>query len=342
MTRRRTPACPRTDVRLGPAQRLDVVVDRDREHLGLARDVAADHQHHAELAHRVGEAEDRPGQEAGPRQRHRHGQERVPRRGAQRRRDLERPVAERLEGVADRLHHEGHRIDHRPDHQALESEGERAAAAEAARSSRPGRSARARSAGRSRARSAAGRAAAPPRRHGLLPPRRRPRQPPRDRRAHDQEDDGGYGGELDGQENRLPQFDSFEHRAGQLDSPVPQDVAMIVTASAASPSAPVRAAHGTGGRPQACRTPGLSPLRLRRARGVEAGRQRQNRDLVRAGVRSPVEQLRHHHELRPVGRPADRDVRGTGQVGPTAARLERQRRCGLARTVDVDLVGRRP
>ena len=58
------------DVRLGPAQRLDVVVDRDRQDLGLARDVAADHQHDAELADRVGEAEHGAGQEARPRQRH--------------------------------------------------------------------------------------------------------------------------------------------------------------------------------------------------------------------------------------------------------------------------------
>ena len=57
----------------------------------------------------------RSGSPAG--QRHRDRPERVRRRGAQRRRDLERPVAERLEGIADRLHHERHRIDDRPDHQ---------------------------------------------------------------------------------------------------------------------------------------------------------------------------------------------------------------------------------
>ena len=50
---------------------LDIVEDRDREDLGLARDVAADHQHHAELADRVSKAEHRasqepPGGQAGP------------------------------------------------------------------------------------------------------------------------------------------------------------------------------------------------------------------------------------------------------------------------------------
>ena len=58
-------------VGLGVFQRLDVVVDLHRDDPGLARDVAADHQHHAELADGVGEAEDGGGEEAGPRQRQR-------------------------------------------------------------------------------------------------------------------------------------------------------------------------------------------------------------------------------------------------------------------------------
>ena len=65
-------------------QRLDVVVDLHRDDARLARDVAADHQHHAEFADGVGEAEDGGGEEAGPRQRHGDAEEGVQRAGAQR------------------------------------------------------------------------------------------------------------------------------------------------------------------------------------------------------------------------------------------------------------------
>ena len=48
-----------------PFHQLHMVVDGDREHAGRAGDVAADHQDDPELAHRVGESEHRPGDEAG-------------------------------------------------------------------------------------------------------------------------------------------------------------------------------------------------------------------------------------------------------------------------------------
>ena len=69
--RRRTPACRRPGYGPWPRQRLDIVVDGDRQHLGLAGNVAADHQHHAEFADGMGEAQHRAGEEAGTRQRQR-------------------------------------------------------------------------------------------------------------------------------------------------------------------------------------------------------------------------------------------------------------------------------
>ncbi len=44
---------------------LDVIEYLHRDHAGFLRDVAADHQHHAELADGMGEAEDRGGDETG-------------------------------------------------------------------------------------------------------------------------------------------------------------------------------------------------------------------------------------------------------------------------------------
>jgi hypothetical protein len=41
------------------------VEDLHRDHAGLVGDVAADHQHHAEFAHGMGEAEDAGGDETG-------------------------------------------------------------------------------------------------------------------------------------------------------------------------------------------------------------------------------------------------------------------------------------
>ena len=65
-------------VRGGELHRLDMVVDRHRQHARLARDVAADHQHHAELADGVREAQHRGGHQPGPRQRQRDAEEAVP------------------------------------------------------------------------------------------------------------------------------------------------------------------------------------------------------------------------------------------------------------------------
>ena len=53
-------------VRLGKLQRFDPVVQGNREHLGFARDIAPDHQYHAEFTHSVREAEAGGGQETVP------------------------------------------------------------------------------------------------------------------------------------------------------------------------------------------------------------------------------------------------------------------------------------
>ena len=49
--------------------RFDMIVDGDREHARLAGDVAAQHQHHAELADRVRESKDDRSEKTGSRQR---------------------------------------------------------------------------------------------------------------------------------------------------------------------------------------------------------------------------------------------------------------------------------
>ena len=60
----------------------------------------------------------------GLRQRQRNGEERARQRSAQGRGDLQRPVADRGEGVADRLDDERQRIDDRADQQTGERERE--------------------------------------------------------------------------------------------------------------------------------------------------------------------------------------------------------------------------
>ena len=65
-------------MRLRVFQRFDMVVDLHRHDAGLAGDVAADHQHDAELADGVGEAQDGGRDEAGSRQRQRDGEEARP------------------------------------------------------------------------------------------------------------------------------------------------------------------------------------------------------------------------------------------------------------------------
>ena len=103
-------------------QRFHMVVNLHRDDPGHARNVAADHQHHAELAHRMRKGEDRGGKITRQRQGDSHGKEGVEPGSAQCRRHFQRPVTNRLKGVLQRLHHERQGIKHRGDHQPLKGE----------------------------------------------------------------------------------------------------------------------------------------------------------------------------------------------------------------------------
>lgn len=111
-------ACDRSVV-----ERLHVLEDRDRHDAGLTRNVAANHQHHAELPQRVRETEHDGGDIAACRHRRGHGNEGVEGSGAQRRRRLDGPRPDSLERPLQRLNHERQGIDDGSDHQPREGEG---------------------------------------------------------------------------------------------------------------------------------------------------------------------------------------------------------------------------
>ena len=79
-----------------------------------------------------------PVRKPGPRQRHGDGPEGAQGEARSVAATSSGRVADGLEGVADRLHHERHRIEHRADHQAGEGEGERARRPKSRRSQPPG------------------------------------------------------------------------------------------------------------------------------------------------------------------------------------------------------------
>ena len=113
-------------MRRGVFDRLDVAVQLRGDHARRAGDVAADHQHDAELADGVREAQHRGGDDAAARQRQRDVHEALPRPGAQRGGGLQRARAEGLERGLDRLHDEGHRVQHRRDDEPREAERQQA------------------------------------------------------------------------------------------------------------------------------------------------------------------------------------------------------------------------
>src|SRR3569833_4609571 len=108
-------------------QRLHAVVYHDRQHLCLARNVAADHQHHAELTDRVRETQHGRRDETASRLRQHHAHETVERRGAQRRRRLQYLLTNSGEGVLQGLHDKRQRINHRTNQETREAERERGA-----------------------------------------------------------------------------------------------------------------------------------------------------------------------------------------------------------------------
>ena len=141
-------------------ERLHRVVDRDRHRPRDARQVAADHQHHAELAERVREAQDDAGDQAADRQRNHDAAERLEPRHAERPRRFEQPAIDRRELRRERLHRERHRVQHRRDQQPFERERQAMARRGARTRGRPDSAARSRRGRRNRGRSAAARAAA--------------------------------------------------------------------------------------------------------------------------------------------------------------------------------------
>ena len=89
---------------LGVFQRLYVVIDLHRDNARDARDVAAQHQHHAKLAHRMGKAQNGRGDEAGARQGQSHSKKPVQRAGAQRGGGFQRARAYGLKCALQGLH----------------------------------------------------------------------------------------------------------------------------------------------------------------------------------------------------------------------------------------------
>ena len=88
----------------GIIQRLDMVIDLHRGDTGFAGQIAAQHQHHAKLAHRMGKAQNGRGDEAGARQGQSHGKKPVQRAGAQRSGGFQRARADGLECALQGLH----------------------------------------------------------------------------------------------------------------------------------------------------------------------------------------------------------------------------------------------
>ena len=97
----------------------------DRDGARHAGQIAADHQHDAELAERVREAQDRSGHDAVDRQRQQRREEKVRQRDAPSVADASSSARIDLrKRGGDRLHGEGQTVQNRREDQRLEREGE--------------------------------------------------------------------------------------------------------------------------------------------------------------------------------------------------------------------------
>lgn len=176
---------------LGVFHGFDMVVDLHRDHPGLVRNIAADHQHHAELADGVGKTENRRGDKPRARQGQDHRKKCVPGIGPQGRGHFQWASADGGERVLQRLHHERHGVDHRADHQPGKTEGQGTQAqplgelAEVAVGPHGQQQVKADHRGWQHQRQGHHRA------NGAAPPRTGARQPQGDRSADDQQDDRG-------------------------------------------------------------------------------------------------------------------------------------------------------
>ena len=103
-------------------ERLHAVVDRHAQRARAARQVAADHQHDAELAERVSERQHGGGDDTGPRERQLDAGEALPRRQSAARRRVTHIRGNRLEAPLDRLDDERDVGDERGEQQTLERE----------------------------------------------------------------------------------------------------------------------------------------------------------------------------------------------------------------------------
>ena len=108
-------------------ERLHAIVDGDAQRARLARQVAAHHQHDAELAERVRKRQDRGGQDARPGERELDPQEALPRRQAAAGRGVTHVGRNGLEAALDRLDDERDVGDRGREQQSLERERQRLA-----------------------------------------------------------------------------------------------------------------------------------------------------------------------------------------------------------------------
>ena len=109
-------------MRFRELQGFDIVVQGDGQHLGFARDIAADHQYHAEFTHRVGKTQARRGNETASGQGQHDRAELVQWAGAQGGGRLQQTVGYPLERGLQGLHDKRQGIDYRADHKRAETE----------------------------------------------------------------------------------------------------------------------------------------------------------------------------------------------------------------------------
>lgn len=106
----------------GIVERFDLFIDRDRDHLGHARNIATDHEHDAEFPQRVGKTEHDCRYKAPCRHWRNDGDKSIERGGAQRRGGFQRCAADRLERALQWLDDKGQGIEDRGNDQAGKSE----------------------------------------------------------------------------------------------------------------------------------------------------------------------------------------------------------------------------
>ena len=112
-------------MRLGVFLRLHVVIDLHRYHAGFVGDVAAHHQHHAKLAHRVRKAHHGGGQITRLGQWQHDAEKCVKWRSPQRGGNFQRPLADGFKRILEGLHHKRQRIENRAHHQTRKGEWQR-------------------------------------------------------------------------------------------------------------------------------------------------------------------------------------------------------------------------